>query len=88
MDYIEGIRRQLARLEENEECMHRIMDLLERHTSWFNETIQKLSGMEGIWRMVSSSAFSKWLFHYWFIIAVDERCDLPSDATETHGEGK
>lgn len=57
MDQIEGIRHQLDRLEKNEECMHRIMDLLKKHTSWFDETTQKLSGMEGIWRMVSSSVF-------------------------------
>ena len=57
MDQIEGIRHQLERLEKNEEFMHRIMDLLEKHTSWFDETTQKLSGMEGIWRMVSNSGF-------------------------------
>ncbi|KDR68863.1 hypothetical protein GALMADRAFT_1353274 [Galerina marginata CBS 339.88] len=56
MDQINGNRQQLDRLEGNEECMHRIMELLKNHTSWFDETTQKLSGMEGIWRMLTSDA--------------------------------
>ncbi|KDR76682.1 hypothetical protein GALMADRAFT_139581 [Galerina marginata CBS 339.88] len=56
MGQIDDKRQQLDRLEKNEEYMHRIMELLKNHTSWFDETTQKLSGMEGIWRMLTSDA--------------------------------
>ncbi|KDR68871.1 hypothetical protein GALMADRAFT_1353281 [Galerina marginata CBS 339.88] len=55
-EQIERNRQQIPRLEQNEECMHRIMNLLKEHTSWFDETTQKLSGMEGIWRMLTNDA--------------------------------
>ncbi|KDR68877.1 hypothetical protein GALMADRAFT_215467 [Galerina marginata CBS 339.88] len=58
LDSINGNRFEWDPLDNNREFMHGIMDKLRNHTSKFDETTQKLSGMEGIWCMLEEDANS------------------------------